>query len=305
MASGNVYHKVPSGTLADPGGNGLIKRTALNVTTPAVPNTDYMAPVAGSGLVKVAGGVPALAAANDFAGPAYATATFNPYGQAYATLTPAITAYQVGAVYRFMPTSAPPYGYCSISFNGLALVPIMKMVYGAAVPLLTGDLMFDQMVCVMYDGTYMQVVSNLGVGEHTIQVSLSTADILTLYSAGKLLALGYSAGSFGIEYTTIEFISCIIQYSNGGTAFTSGGAVAVVYYNSSTFSGAVSATTTLFSGASGTAFITPASLTSAYALSTFGGSGPALYLKVLSGSDFAAGNGSATLRITFRIHPGF
>src|SRR5208283_4978949 len=34
-----------SGTgLADPGSNGIIKRTALNVTAPAVSGTDYVAP---------------------------------------------------------------------------------------------------------------------------------------------------------------------------------------------------------------------------------------------------------------------
>lgn len=51
----------PSGGMADPGANGIMKRTALNTSGVAVANTDYMAALSGTGLVEVSSGAPAIA----------------------------------------------------------------------------------------------------------------------------------------------------------------------------------------------------------------------------------------------------
>lgn len=43
---------LPSAGLADPGSNGLIKRTSLNVTAPAVAGTDYLGDPGSNGIMK-------------------------------------------------------------------------------------------------------------------------------------------------------------------------------------------------------------------------------------------------------------
>lgn len=59
------------GGVADPGANGLMKRTALNVTAPAVSGTDFAPPTSGSALLKGngAGGFSAATAGTDYQSP--------------------------------------------------------------------------------------------------------------------------------------------------------------------------------------------------------------------------------------------
>lgn len=84
-------------------------------------------------------------------------------GDAYAcSLTPAITAYTIGNHYFFKSGEANT-GAATLALNGIAgPVTIKKPVGGATTDLVDNDIRLGQIVEVVYDGTYFQMVSQLG-----------------------------------------------------------------------------------------------------------------------------------------------
>ena len=77
------------------------------------------------------------------------------------TLSPAITAYVTGALYRFKAGTANT-GACTIAINGLAATTIKKAAGGITTDLADNDIRSGQWVEVVYDGTNMQMLSILG-----------------------------------------------------------------------------------------------------------------------------------------------
>lgn len=85
-------------------------------------------------------------------------------GTAYAcSIAVAPSAYVNGLTYRFKADIANT-GAATINFNGLGAIPIHKIPGGITTPLVSGDIYAGQMVVMIYDGTQMQVISQLGGG---------------------------------------------------------------------------------------------------------------------------------------------
>lgn len=105
---------------------------------------------------------------------------------AYAcNLSPAITAYRTGTRYTFKANTINT-GAASLNLNSLGVKTIKKWVGTAKADLTTGDIQAGQQVDVIYDGTDMQMLSQLG------QVATATATI-----ASGTIALATSAISSG------------------------------------------------------------------------------------------------------------
>ncbi len=97
---------------------------------------------------------------------------------AYAiTVSPAITAYTVGQRFIFKVATANT-GACTLNVNSLGAKTIKKAV---TTDLSTGDLVADQIVEVVYDGTNMQMVSKSAVETSfpTLEVTVGTTHALT------------------------------------------------------------------------------------------------------------------------------
>ncbi len=91
---------------------------------------------------------------------------------AYAiTITPTITAYAAGQVFTFKAGTANT-GACTLNVSGLGAKDIKKH-YNQA--LVTGDILANQIVTVVYDGTNMQVISQLPHPAPTVQTFTATA----------------------------------------------------------------------------------------------------------------------------------
>lgn len=85
---------------------------------------------------------------------------------AYAiTITPAITAYAAGQRFTFKAGTANT-GACTLAVSGLAAIDIKKN-YNEA--LVTGDILANQIVELVYDGTNMQMVSKAPIVAPTVQ----------------------------------------------------------------------------------------------------------------------------------------
>lgn len=124
-----------SGGLADPGSNGVIKRTAENVTAPATA-TDVSTP-----------SQCADAGAND----TYAC-----------NLAPALASYIVGTKLRFFANTANTAG-ASINFNAVGALTIVKMAGGITTALATGDINAGQWVeGTIAAGSNFQMTSQVG-----------------------------------------------------------------------------------------------------------------------------------------------
>lgn len=93
--------------------------------------------------------------AADFAADAGANDTYT------ATLSPAITAYVTGARYRFKANTANT-GAATINFNSLGAKTIVKLAGGITTALADNDILAGQWVECVYDGTNMQMESQLG-----------------------------------------------------------------------------------------------------------------------------------------------
>lgn len=77
------------------------------------------------------------------------------------SFTPAITSYVSGACYQFKANTANT-GAATINLNSLGAVPIKKAAGGVATDLADNDVRGNQIVRVCYDGTNMQMQSQLG-----------------------------------------------------------------------------------------------------------------------------------------------
>jgi len=109
---------------------------------------------------------------------------------AYAiTITPAITAYATGQVFTFTAGTANT-GACTLAVSGLAAKTIKKDV---SLDLGTGDILANQIVTVVYDGTNMQLVSKTP--------SNSVTPIVTTYTANDT----WTKAS-GLKYITVEVV---------------------------------------------------------------------------------------------------
>lgn len=95
---------------------------------------------------------------------------------AYAITLTGFTAYVAGQTFKFKAGTANT-GACSLKVNGLAVIPIKKDVSS---DLATGDILANQIVTVIYDGTNMQLQSQeAGIAK--------TADLPTeAYTVGAL-----------------------------------------------------------------------------------------------------------------------
>jgi hypothetical protein len=76
------------------------------------------------------------------------------------TLTPAVTAYAAGQVFNFRAGTANT-GACTLAVNGLSAITIKKALN---VDLATGDILANQIVTVVYDGTNFQMLSPVSNG---------------------------------------------------------------------------------------------------------------------------------------------
>ncbi|TAF35234.1 MAG: hypothetical protein EAZ57_01285 [Cytophagales bacterium] len=84
-----------------------------------------------------------------------ATGAVNAYA---VTLVPAVASYQTGMIVNFRANAANT-GAATLNVNGLGAIPIRKLVTTALSP---NDIMINQMVTVMYDGTNFQLMSGVG-----------------------------------------------------------------------------------------------------------------------------------------------
>jgi hypothetical protein len=105
-------------------------------------------------------GVPTIADVNDISAPVFA-ADAGSNDTYVATLSPVPSAYVTGTQYRFKANTANT-GACTVNFNSLGAKTIKKPVGGVTSDLDDNDIRANQWVDVVYDGTNMQMQSNLG-----------------------------------------------------------------------------------------------------------------------------------------------
>lgn len=113
-----------------------------------------------SGVLKGTSGVIGQSDANDLSSPVYAADGGG--SDAYAiTLSPAPSAYQTGAHYRFKANTANT-GAATLNVNSLGAKTIKKVAGGITTDLSDNDIRSGQFVDVVYDGTNFQMQSTLG-----------------------------------------------------------------------------------------------------------------------------------------------
>jgi hypothetical protein len=109
------------------------------------------------------------------------------------TPSPAITAYAAGQMFRFKANTANT-GACTLNVNGLGAKTIKKDV---STDLATGDILANQIVTVVYDGTNMQLVSVIsGVLTGTAGILPTTkggTGVNTSVSYSSVIATGIQA----------------------------------------------------------------------------------------------------------------
>lgn len=95
---------------------------------------------------------------------------------AYAiTITPAITAYSAGQEFTFKANTANT-GACTLAVSGLSAIALKKN-YNE--DLATGDILANQIVTVVYDGTNMQIKSHLPLTMPIVRTYLAAASPAT------------------------------------------------------------------------------------------------------------------------------
>lgn len=176
--------------------------------TPIVPGTvsDASTTVKGVAQISVApvsAGTPISVGTNDPRVPvAYAVDAVGT--DAYAiTPSPAITAYAAGQHFTFQAGTANT-GACSLNVSGLGAKAIKKKV---SLDLNTGDILLNQIVQVIYDGTYMQIVSfrpsltsGVGVGSDTNSMPFTAAHSMgTTPTILSVVLMGTGNASLAIQ----------------------------------------------------------------------------------------------------------
>lgn len=162
------------------------------------------------------------------------------------TLTPAITAYSIGMVIRFLAGTANT-GAATLAVNGLSAISITKN-YNTA--LATGDILQNQIVEVIYDGTQFQMLSPVAGGSNALDgsetgITLSRSTNGTTDSTGFTLVLtksqkvllcwvgdmsqGSDAQAFTIiqkfKYDSTYITGCTLTHASGDSTrqFPAGG----------------------------------------------------------------------------------
>ena len=123
-------------------------------------------------------------------------------------LSPAITAYTDGMCYGFTADVANT-GAATINFNTLGDVALTRVIGGIATPLIDNDIRINQRVEACYDGTSMQVHSQLGNAGSTTQVTKTGTPVdnqVAVWTADGIIegttALQFGAGVLGVGDAT-------------------------------------------------------------------------------------------------------
>lgn len=142
---------------------------------------------------------------------------------AYACNLPeTIMQYTNGAEYGFKANTANT-GVATINFNGVGARTIKKVVSGITTDLSDNDIRAGQVVVLRYDGTNMQMISQLGncplAGSETVQgcLELATAAETTAGSSTSLALSpsGLRASDFGKRYLTLECVADATALTTG------------------------------------------------------------------------------------------
>ena len=119
--------------------------------------------------------------ANDLSAPVGCQASGGNSAAYSCSLSPAPSAYVTGTNYRFKADVANT-GAATVNFNSLGAKAITKVQGGITTVLAAGDIQAGQWVSLTYDGTQMQMTSQLGNGSSggaVTESSLSLSDITT------------------------------------------------------------------------------------------------------------------------------
>ena len=106
------------------------------------------------------------------------------------SISPAITSYVTGTTYRFTAQAANTAagGKPTINLNGVGAKQIVKVQGGITTALVTNDIRAGQAVVMVYDGTNMQMVSELGNAAAAGSIAVTT-DALKGDGAGNAVAV--------------------------------------------------------------------------------------------------------------------
>lgn len=151
----------------------------------------------------------------------------------YAITLTGFTAYVAGQTFKFRAATANT-GTCTLNVNGLGAITIKKNV---STDLVTGDILANQVVTVIYDGTNMQIV---GVPTTHYKSGATTYNTATA-SGSQTIAHG-----MGVIPTVVKITGTVVGSADIGMTFTaySNGTQASCYLNGTTGTG-----TTEFAGA--------------------------------------------------------
>lgn len=112
-----------------------------------------------------------------------------------ATLSPVPAAYVTGEHYRFKANTANT-GAATINFNGLGAKTIKKAEGGITTDLADNDIRAGQWVDLVYDGTNMQMQSNLGNAAASSLTQEQVEDIVgAMAVAGSGISVSYNDGA--------------------------------------------------------------------------------------------------------------
>lgn len=132
---------------------------------------------------------------------------------AYAiTITPAITAYAAGQVFTFKAGTANT-GACTLNVSGLGAKDIRK---DASTALATGDILANQVVTVVYDGTNMQLISVISGATTTTAVNAQVLPLVT----GKQYTVGALDNALVKTYLNIQLPFILWTGSTSGALTT-------------------------------------------------------------------------------------
>jgi hypothetical protein len=135
--------------------------------------------------------------------------------------SPSIGSYRTGTLYSFV-APATNTGVLTINYNGLGAKTIKKVIAGVVTDLRAGDISTGDPVVLIYDGTFMRLVSPPGTATQTIAsgtIALATAAI-----ASGACATAQTSTAVGVVTTdsVIASFNGDITGVTGYTAATSG-----------------------------------------------------------------------------------
>ena len=123
----------------------------------------------------------------------FCTSTSSQANHYSCNLSPAISAYSLGAQYTFRANSTNT-NPATLSLNNLQIVSVVKVVGGVSTPLVANDIRINQVVVVVFDGTNMQMISGLGnVSGGLVDVSSGGTGASSLTAHAVLLGNGTNA----------------------------------------------------------------------------------------------------------------